>query len=85
MVLTYDQSVAIQEDFLAIFKERYGDAWRESLTKQLRPSPIPALAEQRGVSIADVRKIRSQMRVLGLFFELYKDLISQSPTTYSTQ
>lgn len=75
MVLTEDQSRAIQEDFLAILKERYGEAWRENLTKQLRPSPIVQIAEQRGVSIADVRKIRSQLRVLGQFFELYQTLV----------
>jgi len=75
MVLTEEQSRLIQEDLLLVFQQRYGEAWRENLTKQLRPSPIVQIAEQRGVSIADVRKIRSQLRVLGQFFELYQTLV----------
>lgn len=75
MVLTEEQSKEIQEDLLIAFQQRYGEAWREHLTKQLRPSPLSQIADQRGVPIADVRKIRSQLRVLGQFFELYQTLV----------
>lgn len=75
MVLTEEQSRLIQEDLLLVFQQRYGEAWRENLTKQLRPSPLSQIAEQRGVSLREVRKLRSQFLVLGQFFELYKTLI----------
>ena len=75
MVLTEDQSKTIQEDLLNVFQQRYGESWRDHLTKHLRPSPLAQIAEQRGVPLADVRRVRSQFSVLGQFFELYKTLV----------
>ena len=51
----------IIQDFLDIFQARYGSEWRSKLTGSLRPSPIYQIAEQRGVSITEVKKIRSQI------------------------
>ncbi len=84
MPLTQEQENQIFHDFLTIMKERYGDQWKHSLTKQLRPNPAVQIAELRGVSVADVRKVRSKLIVMGDFLRLV-DLISEPPETYWTQ
>ena len=79
MVLTEEKRDEIMQDFIEIFKARYGKEWREKLTTQLKPSPIYQIAEQRGVSISDVRKVRSQMLAAGQFIRWYETLVQPTP------
>ena len=65
MPLTEEQKNLIVQDFIDIFQARYGEGWRSKLTTNLRPSPIQQIAEQRGVKVSDVRKIRSQLLAVG--------------------
>ena len=83
MVLTNELRDLICQDFLDIFQERYGDEWRAKLTTNLRPSPIHQIAEQRGVSVSDVRKVRSQILLGGRLLQWYTSLTEPLPPTYS--
>lgn len=58
------------QDFIDVFQSRYGDNWRSKLTTNLRPSPIHQIAEQRGVRVSIVKKIRSQLVAMGLLYEV---------------
>lgn len=71
MPLTEDQENLILEDFKRIFQQQYGDVWMTKLTKNLRPSPIQQIATLRGVSIKDVRKVRSKLMHVGIFLNVY--------------
>ncbi len=65
MPLSEELRDTIIQDFLDIFQARYGDEWKTKLSTHLRPSPIKQIAEQRGVSIADVKRVRSQLIAMG--------------------
>ena len=73
MPLTEEQESLILEDFKRIFQEQYGDAWMTKLTTNLRPSPIQQIATLRGVSVSDVKKVRSKLMKLGIFWRLYTE------------
>ena len=81
MVLTNEIRDAILQDFLDIFQARYGEDWRMKLTTNLRPSPIQQIAEQRGVSVSDVKKVRSQLMAMGLLFSVVRNMTE--PIVYS--
>lgn len=68
MPLSDEQRDIILQDFLDIFQAKYGDQWRAKLTTNLRPSPIQQIAEQRGVKVSDVKKVRSQLLAVGQLF-----------------
>jgi methionyl-tRNA formyltransferase len=70
MTLSDEQRDIILQDFLDIFQAKYGENWREKLTSNLRPSPIHQIAEQRGVKVSDVKKVRSQLLAIGQVFQL---------------
>lgn len=65
MPLSEEQRDIILQDFLDIFQAKYGEQWRTKLTTNLRPSPIQQIAEQRGVKVSDVKKVRSQLLAVG--------------------
>ena len=71
MPLSQEQRDMIIQDFLDVFQARYGEEWKTKLTKNLRPSPIRQIAEQRGVSVSDVKKIRSQVLAMGQLVHLF--------------
>jgi hypothetical protein len=87
MTLSDDLRDLIIQDFFDIFQARYGKEWRSKLTTNLRPSPIYQIAEQRGVSVTDVKKVRSQILAVAHFINVFTDpFISQTPNLeYSTQ
>lgn len=62
------------QDFIDVFQSRYGDNWRSKLTTNLRPSPIHQIAEQRGVRVSIVKKIRSQLVAMGLLYEVMQTM-----------
>lgn len=74
MTLTEEQRDCILQDFLDIFQAKYGEHWREKLTSNLRPSPIHQIAEQRGVKVSDVKKVRSQLLAVGQLVHLFSTL-----------
>ena len=80
MTLSDELRDLILQDFIDIFKARYGEKWREKLATHLRPSPIYQIAEQRGVTVSDVRKVRSQILAVGQFLNLLTD-----PFTFQTE
>jgi hypothetical protein len=71
MPLTQELRDIILQDFLDILQARYGDNWKTKLTSNMRPSPIRQIAEQRGVPISDVKKVRSQLMAMGQLVELF--------------
>jgi hypothetical protein len=71
MPLSRELEDKIAEDFKQIFISRYGDDWRNYLTKPLKPSPIHQIAQQYGVSVSEVRKIRNQWIVVGEILTFY--------------
>ncbi len=70
MPLSEEQRDLILQDLIDIFQARYGDQWRAKLTTNLKPSPIHQIAEQRGVSVSDVKKVRSQLLAVGQIFHI---------------
>lgn len=70
MPLSPELRDVILQDFLDIFQARFGDEWRSKLTTNLRPSPIQQIAEQRGVKVSDVKKVRSQLLAVGQLVQL---------------
>lgn len=79
MVLTNEIRDVILQDFIDIFQAKYGEEWRSKLTSKLTPSPIHQIAEQRGVSVSDVKKVRSQMVALGLLFQVIQTMTEPNP------
>ncbi len=79
MPLTDEQRDIIMQDLIDIFKARYGDDWRTKLTTNLKPSPLAQIAEQRGVRITDVRKVRSQLLLGGRLLQWYTNLLEPVP------
>jgi hypothetical protein len=70
MPLSDEQRDIILQDLIDIFQARYGEGWRFKLTTNLKPSPIHQIAEQRGVTVADVKKVRSQLLAIGQIFHI---------------
>jgi hypothetical protein len=82
MTLTDEQRDVILQDFLDIFQAKYGENWRSKLTTNLRPSPIHQIAEQRGVKVSDVKKVRSQLLAVGQLFLLFSTMTQPLETTH---
>ena len=80
MVLSIEIRDVILQDFIDIFQAKYGEEWRHKLTGKLSPSPIHQIAEQRGVSVSDVKKVRSQLVAVGLLFEVVQTMTSPLPS-----
>lgn len=64
----------ILQDLIDIFQARYGEEWRFKLTSNLKPSPIHQIAEQRGVTVAEVKKVRSQLLAIGQIFHIVRTM-----------
>jgi len=65
MPISQEMQNRITEDILDAYKEKFGERWGDNLTKNLRPSPIKAIAENRGVSIKCVRDIKQKIWMIG--------------------
>ena len=75
-MLTDEQRDQIINDFINVFQSQYGDTWKQKLTAPLKPSPIYQIAQERGVKISEVRRIRRQFILCGEFIEMYMSLIN---------
>jgi hypothetical protein len=80
MPLSEEQRRLIIKDFMEAFQLRYGEDWIYNLTKSLRPSPIPHIAQKYGVKVSQVRKIRQQFIALGHLVQLQYLLTTPIPT-----
>lgn len=72
--LSQEKKDQIAQDFIDICQARYGEGWRSKLSDKLRPSPIRQIAQQRGVSVSAVRKIRSQLILVGYMVILHETI-----------
>lgn len=79
MPLTEEIRDLILQDLIDIFQARFGEDWRSKLTSNLRPSPIQQIAEQRGVTVAEVKKVRSQLLAVGQIFHIIHTLTQPLP------
>jgi hypothetical protein len=80
MPFSEEKHAQILSDLISVFQARYGDAWRTKLRRNLKPSPLQDIAEQRGVSLTQVRKVRSQLLRVGMVFEAVEAAYSESLT-----
>jgi len=80
MPLSPELRDTIIQDFLDVFQAQYGENWKSKLTANLRPSPIRQIAEQRGATVTDVRKVRRQLVALGQLINSLQ--IIMQPTDY---
>jgi hypothetical protein len=80
MPLSEEQRDIILQDLIDIFQARFGEGWRAKLTTNLKPSPIQQIAEQRGVSVSDVRKVRSQLLAIGQIYHVISTMTAPLPT-----
>lgn len=83
MPLTDEKRDEILQDLIDVFQARFGEDWRKKLTTNLKPSPLSQIAEQRGVSLSNVRKVRSQLLLCGQLIQWYTSLIEPIPTSSS--
>lgn len=81
MPLTEEKRDLILQDLLDIFQARFGDQWRAKLTTNLKPSPLQQIAEQRGVSVTDVKKVRSQLLAVGQIFHVISTMTAPLDAT----
>lgn len=68
MPLSEEKHAEILADLIGVFQARYGDQWRTKLRGNLKPSPLSQIAEQRGVTVTQVKQVRSQLLRVGLVF-----------------
>jgi hypothetical protein len=85
MPLTEEQHAQIRTDLIEAFQTKYGDQWHLKLTKNLRPSPIPTIAQQRGVPVSQVRKVRSQLLMLGMVYQALQGAMQAEPQSQTLQ
>ena len=85
MPLSPEQRAVILQDFLDVFQARYGDEWKSKLTTNLRPSPIRQIAEQRGVTVSDVKKVRSQLLAMGQLIEIFTTMSQPIEQIYTPE
>lgn len=83
MPISEEQRDLILQDLIDVFRARYGEGWRMKLITNLKPSPLAQIAEQRGVRLSDVKKVRSQLLLAGRLVQFYTTLtqpMSSLPT-----
>jgi hypothetical protein len=80
-MLSQEQRDLVLQDFVACFKETYGEGWMLKLAANLTPSPIERIAAERGLKVYQVKQVRRQIKVIGQYIELMKLLVEPSPTT----
>jgi len=61
---------AILIDLLECYQAKFGETWKQNLSKNLRPSPVKDLAQKHGVSIATIRLAKHVLiRIFRIFVE----------------
>ena len=85
MPLSEETRDLILQDLIDIFQARFGESWRSKLTSNLKPSPIQQIAEQRGVTVSDVKKVRSQLLAVGQIFHIIHTLTQPLPSSSDSE
>lgn len=86
MVLSEETRNLIIQDFKNIFREKYGEDWPSKLSANLRPCPNAQIANLRGVTLSDVRKVRSDLLKIGMFLNVFQSsLQAAEQELHSTQ
>ena len=80
MPLSEEQKDFILQDIIEVFQSKYGENWRNKLTTNLKPSPIRHIAQQRGVKVSDVQKVRSQLMTVGRMVSILQTFSEPLPT-----
>lgn len=63
----------ILQDLVAAYQAKFGEEWRQNLMKNLRPSPLPQIAAQHGVSLNVVRSLKHTLWLLGMFITAFAE------------
>ncbi len=66
MPASTEQINLVTLDLMEAFQNKFGEDWRDNLTKNLRPSPLRAIAELRGVTLNEVKKARHRLWMVGI-------------------
>ena len=72
MPITNELTHAITFDFIQAFRHKFGEAWAENLTKNLRPSPNEEIARRHGVSNNVVVEIKHEIWKIGLAIRMLR-------------
>lgn len=81
MPLTEEQHSQLLLDLLRVFQERYGDQWILKLHSNLKPSPLQQIAEQRGVPLSQVKRVRSQLLKAGQIYAALNAALTEPLST----
>ena len=66
---------AITIDLIQAYRHKFGEAWAENLTKNLRPSPNEEIARRHGVSKKVVVEIKHEIWKIGLAMRMLRDTV----------
>ena len=66
MPITTELTHAITIDLIQAYRHKFGEAWAENLTKNLRPSPNEEIARRHGVSKRAVIEIKHEIWKIGV-------------------
>ena len=73
MPITTELTHAITIDLIQAYRHKFGEAWAENLTKNLRPSPNEEIARRHGVSKKVVIEIKHEIWKMGIAMRLLRD------------
>lgn len=66
---------AITIDLIQAYRHKFGEAWAENLTKNLRPSPNEEIARRHGASKRAVIEIKHEIWKMGIAMRLLRDTV----------
>ena len=63
--LTDIQKDQIRQSLILCYQQQFGPTYQQCFHKNLSPNPVPALAQQYGVSQYQVQKIHTRIKMVG--------------------
>ena len=67
--LTAEIEAAVTQDFFAAFQSQFGEDWRRSLHKNLRPCRNKEIAARYNLSLEKVRLVKQKIWTIGLLLQ----------------
>ncbi len=67
--LTAETEAAVTQDFFAAFQVQFGEDWRKSLHKNLRPCRNKEIAVRYNLSLEKVRLVKQKIWTIGLLLQ----------------
>ncbi len=64
--LTVEIEAAVSQDFFTAFQTQFGEDWRRSLHKNLRPSPNKEIAARYNLPVTKVQAVKQKIWTIGL-------------------